>query len=214
MASSSIIKKLLIFSSVVCIGEQALAQRFSRGRSSSSPGPSIGAMVLFGQGKMGNATDVLKRSMIHTPVAVFAGFNIKKFRLGLNYEYNLVGQSDDPANFSNQNIGGKANAPGVRFDYYNGKTAAGFVYRMSEKYTLDKPTINGLVSEYESKNGFSFQFYTQLRQRLGLVLDYSMGELKSSTGNSDDIKWDRFGVGFVFSNFAGGGASNRGRGRR
>lgn len=208
--SGTLIHKILIFTSVLFLSYEAYAQRFSRG-GGSSPGPSIGAMVLFGQGKMGNETDVLKRSMIHTPVAVFAGFNIKKFRLGLNYEYNLVGQSDDPANYSNQNIGGKSNAPGLRLDYYNGKTAFGLIYRMSEKYTLDKPTINGLVSEYESKNGFSVQFYTQVRKRIGIVLDYSMGELKSSAGNSDDMKWDRAGIGIVFSNFVGGGSSSRGR---
>ena len=210
MTSCSFVKKVLIFVSILGASYEASAQRFSRG-GGSSPGPSIGAMVLFGQGKMGNETDVLKRSMIHTPVAVFAGFNIRKFRLGLNYEYNLVGQSDDPANYSNQNIGGKSNAPGIRLDYWNGTTAVGMVYRMNEKFTLDKPTINGLVSEYESKNGFSFQYYRQIRKRIGIVLDYSMGELKSSAGNSDDLKWDRAGIGIVFSNFAGGSSSGRRR---
>jgi hypothetical protein len=199
-------KSILVFALMLFISIQSNAQR-----GGPKVSPSIGAMVLFGQGKMGNETDVLKRSMIHTPVAVFAGFNIRKFRLGLNYEYNLVGQSDDPANYSNQNIGGKSTAPGLRLEYYNGKTAFGMVYRLSEKYTLDKPTINGLVSEYDSKNGFSFQFYTQVRKRVGIVLDYSMGELKSPTSNSEDIKWDRAAIGIVFSNFVGGASSGRGR---
>ena len=159
-------------------------------------------MMLFGSGKMGNDSDVLSRSMIYTPVALFAGFNIKKFRLGINYEYNLVGQSDDPAQFGNQNLGGKGSAMGLRFEYYNGKTAAGLIYRLSEKYTLDKPTLSGGVSEYEGKSGFGFQFYRQIKKKIGIVLDYSMGEMKSSAGNSNDIKWDRIGIGLVFTNFA------------
>lgn len=210
--SAAVLKKFFIFASILFVSYEASAQRFSRG-GSKGPGPSIGAMVLFGSGKMGNETDVLKRSMIYTPVSVFAGFNIRSFRLGLNYEYNLVGQSDDPANFANQNIGGKGNAPGLRLDYWNGTTAFGLVYRMNEKYTLDKPTVNGSVSEYESKNGYSIQFYRQIRKRIGIVLDYSMGEFKSSAGNSDDIKWDRAGIGIVFTNFTGGAGGRSSRRR-
>ena len=174
-------------------------------RGGSGPGPSIGVMALFGQGKMGNDTDVLSRNMIYTPIAVFAGFNIKKFRLGINYEYEMVGQSDDPANFSNQNIGGKGSAPGLRFDYYNGTTSFGLIYRMSEKYTLDKPTLSGATSEYEGKSGFSLQFYTQIKKRIGIVVDYSTGSMKSSAGNSNDLNWIRAAIGLVFTNFAGSG---------
>lgn len=194
---------------------EAFAQRFSRGSSGAKVGPSIGAMVMFGQGKMGNDTDVLSRSMIYTPVAVFAGFNIRKFRLGLNYEYNLVGQSDDPANFAGQNIGGKGSAPGVRLGYYNGKTAVEAIYRLSEKYTLDKPTATGATSEYEIKSGYGVQIYTQVKKKFGIVLDYSMGEYKSSNALSNDIKWDRVSLGLVFSNFAGSsGSGSRSRSRR
>jgi len=57
---------------------------------------STGAMILFGSGSMGNSTDVLSRSMTYTPVALFAGYNIKKFRVGINYEYNMAGQTADP----------------------------------------------------------------------------------------------------------------------
>ena len=81
---------------------------FSAGSKSSGDskvGPSVGAMMLFGTGKMGNDTDVLSRSMVYTPVILFAGFNLKSFRIGINYEYDLLCQSDDPAQFSNQNIG-------------------------------------------------------------------------------------------------------------
>lgn len=164
---------------------------------------SVGAMLLFGTGKMGNSTDVLDRSMVYTPIALFAGYNIKKFRLGINYEYNLAGQSEDPANLGNQNVGGKGTAMGLRFDFYDGKQSAGMVYHLSEKYTLDKPTILGTTADYEGKSGFSFQYYRRLRKKVGIVLDYTMVELKSSAGNTADIKFDRIGLGIVFTNFPG-----------
>ena len=164
---------------------------------------SAGAMLLFGTGKMGNSTDVLDRSMVYTPIALFAGYNIKKFRLGINYEYNLAGQSEDPANLGNQNVGGKGTAMGLRFDFYDGKQSAGMVYHLSEKYTLDKPTILGTTADYDGKSGFSFQYYRRLRKKVGIVLDYTMVELKSSAGNTADIKFDRIGLGIVFTNFPG-----------
>ena len=164
---------------------------------------SAGAMLLFGTGKMGNSTDVLDRSMVYTPIALFAGYNIKKFRLGINYEYNLAGQSEDPANLGNQNVGGKGTAMGLRFDFYDGKQSAGLVYHLSEKYTLDKPTILGTTADYDGKSGFSFQYYRRLRKKVGIVLDYTMVELKSSAGNTADIKFDRIGLGIVFTNFPG-----------
>ena len=164
---------------------------------------SVGAMLLFGTGKMGNNTDVLDRSMVYTPIALFAGYNIKKFRLGINYEYNLAGQSEDPANLGNQNVGGKGTAMGLRFDYYDGKQSAGLIYHMSEKYTLDKPTILGTTADYDGKSGFSFQYYRRLKKKVGIVLDYTMVELKSSAGNTADIKFNRIGLGIVFTNFPG-----------
>lgn len=164
---------------------------------------SVGAMMLFGTGKMGNSTDVLDRSMIYTPIALFAGYNIKKFRLGINYEYNLAGQSEDPATLGNQNVGGKGAAMGLRFDFYDGKQSAGLVYHMSEKYTLDKPTILGTTADYDGKSGFSLQYYRRFKKKVGIVLDYTMVELKSSAGNTADIKFDRIGVGIVFTNFVG-----------
>lgn len=164
---------------------------------------SAGALMLFGSGTMGNSTDVLSRSMIYTPIELFAGYNIKKFRIGFNYEYNLAGQSEDPANLGNQNVGGKGTAMGLRFDYYDGKQSAGLVYHMSEKYTLDKPTILGTTADYDGKSGFSLQYYRQLKKKVGIVLDYTIVELKSSAGNTADIKFNRIGVGIVFTNFAG-----------
>lgn len=199
-----------IFFNIILTSSESFAQLFGRRGSGAKVGPSIGAMVLFANGKTGNTTDVLERSMIHTPIAIFAGFNLKKIRLGINYEYDLIGQSDDPASFANQNLGGKNTSAGLRVDYYNGKTAFGVVYRLSDKYTLDKATASGATSEYDGKSGLSLQFYTQIKKKFGIVVDYSMGEFKSATGNSDDIKWNRIGLGLVFSNFAG---SSSGRGR-
>lgn len=164
---------------------------------------SVGAMLLFGTGKMGNTTGVLSRSMIYTPVALFAGYNIKKFRVGINYEYNLVGQSEDPASLGNQNLGGKGANMGLRLEFYDGKQAAGMVYHLSERYTLDKPTLLGAASVYEGKSGFSFQYYRQFKNRFGFVIDFSSGDMKSVGANTDDIKWDRIGLGIVFTNFGG-----------
>lgn len=167
--------------------------------------PTIGAMMLIGSGQMGNDTDVLKRNMLYTPLAVFAGVNYKKFRFAVNYEYNMVGQSDDPASFSNQNIGGKGSAAGLRLEFYDGKQAFGVIYRASEKYTLDKATLAGTVSEYDGKGGFGVQYYRQLKNRIGIVVDYSMGTLNSAAGNSDDLTWNRASLGLVFTNFAAKG---------
>jgi hypothetical protein len=163
---------------------------------------SVGAMAIFGTGKMGNTTDVLDRAMADTAVGVFAGINIKKFRIGLNYEMNVMGQTANPTEFSNQNIGGKASAAGLRLDFYNGKTAFGLVYRASEKFTLDRPTASGATSVYDGKGGFSIQFYRQLKNRIGIVLDYSMGSYTSPTANTDDLNWSRAGLGLVFTNFS------------
>lgn len=166
-------------------------------------GPSVGAMALIGSGKMGNTTDVLSLNMIHTPIALFGGFNMKKFRLGLNYEYNMVGQTDDPSALGNQNIGGKGSSAGVRMGFYNGKHSVDLIYRVMDKYTLDKPTLAGNVAEYEGKMGFSVQYYRQIKKKFGFVIDYTSSEMKSSEANSDDIKWDRISLGVVFSNFTG-----------
>jgi hypothetical protein len=198
------IKHLLpLIVAILGFNEQSFAR--SSGGSGASVNPSVGAMMLFGSGQMGNDTDVKSRNMLSTPVAVFAGFNIKKFRVGINYEYNLVGQSDDPASFSNQNIGGKGSAAGLRLEYYNGTTAFGLIYRLSEKYTLDKATLAGTTSEYEGTSGYGIQFYRQIKSKIGIVLDYSMGTLKSSQNKSNDLNWNRTSLGLVFTNFSGSG---------
>jgi hypothetical protein len=169
-----------------------------------SPKASVGAMLLFGTGKIGNSTDVKDRSMIHTPFILFAGYNIKKFRIGLNYEYALVGQSEDPANVNNQNLGGKMTSAGLRLEYYNGVQAFGLIYRLSDKMTLDKPTLAGTVADYTGSGSIGIQYYRQIKKKIGIVVDYSSGKLKSGASNSDDINWSRIGLGVVFTNFPGG----------
>lgn len=200
MLNSKSILALLLALAITVLGQLALAAS-----SNAKIGPSIGAMVLFGTGKMGNTTDVLERSMIYTPVSLFVGFYLKKIRLALNYEYNLVGQSDDPASYSNQNIGGKGSSIGARIGYYDGKNAFDVIYRASEKYTLDKPTLAGTVADYDGKSGYTIQFYRQIKKRVGFVIDYTSMDMKSNGANSDDIKWNRIGIGLVLTNFANSG---------
>lgn len=162
----------------------------------------VGAMMLFGTGNMGNTTDVVSRAMTYTPIALFGGYNFNKFRLGLNYEYNLAGQTADPASVGNQNVGGKGSVMGIRFDYYDGAQSIGLVYHLSEKYTLDKPTILGTPSAYDGKMGYGFQYYRQFRNKVGIVFDYTTSDMKSATANSNDINWSRISLGLVFTNFS------------
>ena len=163
-----------------------------------------GAMVLLGQGQMGNGADVADRAMMHTPIGLFGGINFKKFRVGVNYEYNMAGQTADPTSLMNQNLSGSGSAPGVRLEYYDGKQAAGLIYRLSHTYKLDKPTQAGLTSTYKGDGGFTLQYYRQFKKRFGFVLDYTTETFKESVpAPSQNIKWSRISVGIVFTNFSG-----------
>jgi hypothetical protein len=174
------------------------------GRSSGGPGLlSGGLMVGMGQGQMGNGVDVANRTMIYTPITLFAGFNIKKFRIGANYEYDIVGQSDDPASFGNQNLSGKGSATGVRLDYWDGKQAFGIIYRMSDTFNADKPTNAGTTATYTSTGGYQVQYYRQIKKRIGVVLDYTTETFDKSLTNN--IKWTRLSLGVVFTNFTSTG---------
>jgi hypothetical protein len=168
---------------------------------------SVGIYALAGQGKMGNGlADAPDRDMLHTPAGIFLGFNMKRFRLGINYEYNMVGQTTDTASVADTNLAGTSTAPGLRLEYYDGKNSFGAVYRVSDEYKLEKQTPGGLSSVYKGSGGFSVQYMRQLKGRVGLVLDYTSQEYSDSlsTGN---IKWSRAGIGIVISNF--GGAKGR-----
>lgn len=181
----------------------------------SAPRFSIGIYALGAQGKMGNglagAGNALDRDMLHTPAGLFLGYNMKRFRLGLNYEYNMVGQTTDPAEVGDTNLGGTSTSPGIRLEYYDGKNSFGAVYRMSDEYKLQKQTFAGVESIYKGNGGFSVQFMRVLKGKVGLIIDYTSQEYKESlsTGN---VKWSRAGIGIVISNF--GGASSGGKGRK
>ena len=186
---------------IMCVG---LYSNLSFAQSGGPGKFSAGAMVLFGQGNMGNGSDVPDRAMLHTPVILFGGFNLKKFRLGLNYEYNMVGQTADPATIpGNQNLSGKSTALGVRLEYYDGKQAAGLIYRLSDTYNLDKPTASGTSATYSGGGGMSVQYYRQIKKNFGFVLDYTTETFKTSVpAPSAAIKWTRISVGLVFTNFS------------
>jgi len=81
------------------------------------------------------------------------------------------------------------------------------VYRASTSYTLEKQTAAGVSATYKG-SGFSIQYTRQIKKRFGFVIDYTTETFNDSLA-SGNIKWDRIGLGIVFSNFAG--SSGRGR---
>ena len=189
---------------ILFISQQAWSQQ-------GPPRFSAGIYALAAQGKMGNGRpDATDRDMLHTPAGIFLGFNMKRFRLGLNYEYNMVGQTADTASVANTNLAGTSTAPGIRLEYYDGKNSFGAVYRLSDEYKLEKATPGGTNSVYKGTGGYSIQFMRQLKGKVGLVLDYSAQEYKDSltTGN---VKWSRAGIGIVITNF---GSASGGKGRK
>lgn len=195
---SKFISIKIVFSFLLCFG----AWQFAAAQA--VPRFSGGAMVLLGQGQMGNGADVPDRAMMHTPLGLFGGVNIKKFRVGVNYEYNMAGQTADPTSLMNQNLSGSGSAPGVRLEYYDGKQAAGLIYRLSHTYKLDKATQAGLTSTYKGAGGFTLQYYRQFKKRFGFVLDYTTETFTESVpAPSQNIKWSRISVGIVFTNFTG-----------
>lgn len=171
---------------------------------SQPPRFSAGAMLMAGKGKMGNGlADAPERDMTYIPVGLFAGVNFKKFRVGLNYEYMMSSQNTDPVEVANTNTSGTGNSIGLRLEYYDGKNAIGAVYHASTTYTLEKQTAAGVSATYKG-TGISVQYMRQIKNRFGFVIDYTTGEFTDSLA-SGNIKWDRIGLGIVFSNFAGTG---------
>jgi len=189
-------KSYFIFLITVLLSTLSLAQ-------SNAPRFSAGVMALFGTGKMGNGlADAPDRDMTFTPIDLFLGVNIKKFRLGLNYDYMMVGQTTDPTTVANTNVSGTGAAPGIRLEYYDGKTSAGLVYRLSNTYNLDKITFSGNKAVYTGTGGLTIQFTRQIRNKIGLVLDYTT-ETFSDSLTTGKVKWSRMGLGIVYSNFTG-----------
>lgn len=192
-------KSYFIFAIAILLAIPTFAQRGGGGGRFSA-----GAMLLMGTGKMGNGlADAADRDMLYTPVGLFVGFNIKKIRLGLNYEYMIAGQTAEPATVGNTNVSGTGTSPGVRLEYYDGKNSFGLVYRLSDSYSLDKITFAGDKAIYKATGGITVQYMRQIKNKIGFVIDYTTETFSDSltTGN---VKWNRIGAGIVFSNFAGG----------
>lgn len=194
-------KTYILFIVTLFVSQFSLAQK---GGGGSAPKFSFGLMALGGTGKMGNGlADAPDRDMFYTPVGLFAGFNLKKFRIGLNYEYMIAGQTTEPSTVANTNLSGTGTSPGLRLEYYDGKNAFGIVYRVSDSFTLDKVTFAGAKATYKGSGGISIQYMRQLKNKIGLVVDYTT-ETFSDSLSTGNVKWSRMGLGIVFSNFSGG----------
>lgn len=160
-----------------------------------------GFALIGGQGKMGNdLADAPSRDLFFMPIQVFMGFRFGKFRLCAEAEYMQVSQSTDAAEVANTNTSGSGVAYGPRLDYYDGKQSFGVFYRTSDTYRLDKPDINNVNQEYKASSGYTLQYTRRLFGRLGIVLDYSQEEFTQSLTTAN-IKWNRAGIGIIFSNF-------------
>ena len=167
---------------------------------------SYGIMALFGSGQMGNgdlnnlAPD---RTMEYFPIAGFFGYNYKKLRLGLNYEYVIVNQTTSPSEVNFTNLTGKESNVGLRVEYYSGKYSAGVILKPSNSYALTKTTGNGNSSAYKAKLGYGVQLTAQMRKEIGLVFDYSAATYDESLSDAD-VTMNRFSVGLILSNFKSG----------
>jgi len=163
-------------------------------------------MAMFGSGQMGNgdlnnlAPD---RTMEYFPIAAFFGYNYKKLRLGLNYEYVIVNQATSPAEVNFTNLTGKESNAGIRVEYFNGKYSGGIILKPSNDFKLTKTTGDGASSAYKSKFGYGVQITAQLRKEIGLVVDYSATQYDESLSDAD-VSMNRFSVGLVLSNFKSG----------
>lgn len=195
----SMITTLFLWAMVTFITQDA----HSQARGGTAPRFSIGLYGLAGQGKMGNIpTDVVERDMFHTPAGLFLGFNWRRVRFGANYEYSSIGQTTDTATVGDTNLSGTSTSPGVRLEYYDGKTSFGFIYRISDEFKLDRVTFQGEESKYKGSGGYSVQITRQMKKSVGILIDYSAQEYNESRP-AGNVKWTRVGLGLVISNFGG-----------
>lgn len=183
---------------ILALPSVSLAQR--------SANLSYGIMALFGSGQMGNG-DINNlapdRTMEYFPIAGFIGYNFKKLRLGLNYEYVIVNQTTSPAEVNFTNLSGKESSAGLRIEYYSGKYGFGAILKSGTSYALTKTTGDGNSSTYKAKLGYGIQFTARMRKEIGIVFDYSAAIYDESLPDAD-VKMNRISVGLMLSNFKGG----------
>ena len=195
---------------IIILTETALARKTFTGYSfgdnssaqkSNSKVFSAGFSVIAGKGQMGNGlTDAPDRDMYFHPAQLFIGIRLWKIRLSAMAEYMQASQITDSAEVANTNVTGTGIAFGPRLDYYNGKQSLGVFYRISDSYQLEKTDINNNKQEYTAKAGYTVQYIHRLKGFIGIVLDYTQEEFTESLDTAP-IKWNRAGLGLVFSNF-------------
>lgn len=162
---------------------------------------SAGFSVIASKGTMGNGlTDAPDRDMYFYPAQLFIGVRLKKIRLSAMAEYMQASQITDSSEVANTNVGGTSIAFGPRLDYYNGRQSLGVFYRVSNNYQLEKVDINNNKQEYIAKSGYTIQYTHCLGGKFGLILDYTQEEFTESLSTAP-VKWNRAGVGIIFSNF-------------
>ncbi len=155
----------------------------------------------MGNGDLNNLAP--DRTMEYFPIAGFLGYNFKKLRLGLNYEYVVVNQATSPSEVNFTNLTGKETNLGLRIEYFSGKYSGGIILKPSSSYSLTKTTGNGESSSYKSNFGYGVQITAQIRKEIGLVFDYSATTYNESLSD-EDVAMNRFSVGIILSNFKSG----------
>lgn len=162
---------------------------------------SAGFSVIGAKGKMGNGlTDAPDRDMYFYPAQLFIGIRLWKIRLSGMAEYMQGSQITMASEVGNTNVTGTGIAFGPRLDYYNGRQSLGVFYRVSDSYQLEKTDINNNKQEYTAKGGYTVQYTHHIGGKFGLVLDYTQEEFTESLSTAP-IKWNRAGLGIIFSNF-------------
>lgn len=162
---------------------------------------SAGFSVIGAKGKMGNGlADAPDRDMYFYPAQLFIGIRLWKIRLSAMAEYMQGSQITMASEVANTNVTGTGIAFGPRLDYYNGRQSLGVFYRTSNTYQLEKTDINNNKQEYIAEGGYTVQYTHCLGGKFGLVLDYTQEEFTESLDTAP-VKWNRAGLGFVFSNF-------------
>lgn len=162
---------------------------------------SAGFSVIGAKGSMGNGlVDAPDRDMYFYPAQLFIGVRWGKIRLSAMAEYMQGSQITMSSEVNDTNVTGTGIAFGPRLDYYNGKQSFGVFYRASHSYQLEKTDINNNKQEYVAEGGYTVQYTHRIGGKFGLVLDYTQEEFTESLATAP-IKWNRAGLGIVFSNF-------------